>query len=54
MVKTAADYRRWDLQKKYVKIFFNCGVDVITTGNHVWAQKETVSHIEKENRLLKT
>ena len=26
--------------------FFNCGVDVITTGNHVWAQKETVSHIE--------
>ena len=21
---------------------FNCGVDVITTGNHVWDQKETV------------
>jgi len=33
--------------------FFNCGVDVITTGNHVWAQKETVSHIEKEDRLLR-
>ena len=27
--------------------------DVITTGNHVWDQKETMSHIEKENRLLR-
>ena len=32
---------------------FDCGVDVITTGNHVWDQKETASHIEKENRLLR-
>jgi metallophosphoesterase (TIGR00282 family) len=35
------------------KDFFNCGVDVVTTGNHVWDQKETMSHIEKENRLLR-
>ena len=21
--------------------FFSCGVDVITTGNHIWDQKET-------------
>ena len=41
------------LTKEICKDFFNCGVDVITTGNHVWAQKETVSHIEKENRLLR-
>ena len=33
--------------------FFNCGVDVITTGNHVWEQKETTSHIEREDRLLR-
>jgi len=33
--------------------FFNCGTDVITTGNHVWDQKETSNHIEKENRLLR-
>ena len=33
--------------------FFNCGVDVITTGNHVWDQKEIMSYIEKENRLLR-
>ena len=35
------------------KDFFNCGVDVITTGNHVWDQKEIMSFIEKENRLLR-
>ena len=35
------------------KDFFNCGVDVITTGNHVWDQKETSSYIERENRLLR-
>ena len=33
--------------------FFNCGVDVITTVNHVWDQKEIMSYIEKENRLLR-
>ncbi len=32
---------------------FNCGVDVITTGNHVWDHKETVTHIEREKRLLR-
>ena len=32
---------------------FNSGVDVITTGNHVWDQNETANHIEKETRLLR-
>ena len=32
---------------------FNSGVDVITTGNHVWDQKEIINHIEKETRLLR-
>jgi len=31
----------------------SCNVDVITTGNHVWDQKETYEHIKKENRLLR-
>ena len=31
----------------------NCGVDVITTGNHVWDQKDIMNYIEKENRLLR-
>jgi metallophosphoesterase (TIGR00282 family) len=33
--------------------FFNCGVDVITTGNHVWDQKEIMEYIDKEERLLR-
>ena len=32
---------------------FKSGVDVITTGNHVWDQKETINFIEKESRLLR-
>ena len=32
---------------------FKAGVNVITTGNHVWDQKETVKHIERETRLLR-
>jgi len=31
----------------------NSGVDVITTGNHVWDQKETYQFISKEKRLLR-
>ena len=35
------------------KNFFNCGVNVITTGNHVWDQKNIMSYIDKEKRLLR-
>jgi len=41
------------ITEKICNDMFNSGVDVITTGNHVWDQKETLSHIEKENRLLR-
>ena len=33
--------------------FFKIGVDVITSGNHIWDKKETIEFIEKENRLLR-
>ena len=33
--------------------FFSKGVDVITSGNHIWDKKETIDFIEKENRLLR-
>ncbi len=33
--------------------FFKIGVDVITSGNHIWDKKETTDLIEKENRLLR-
>ena len=32
---------------------FDSGVNVITSGNHIWDQKETATHIEKEDRLLR-
>ena len=41
------------LNKEICNDFFNCGVDVITTGNHVWDQKEIMSFVEKEKRLLR-
>jgi len=41
------------ITEKISKDLFQCGVDVITTGNHVWDQKETAIHIEKERRLLR-
>ena len=41
------------ITEEITKNLFDCGVDVITTGNHVWDQKETAVHIEKENRLLR-
>ena len=41
------------LTKEICKDFFNGGVNVITTGNHVWDQKDIMSFIDKENRLLR-
>ena len=41
------------LTKEICNDFFNCGVNVITTGNHVWDQKEIMSYIDKESRLLR-
>ena len=41
------------LTKDICENFFNCGVNVITTGNHVWDQKEIMNFIDKENRLLR-
>ena len=33
--------------------FFSKGVDVITSGNHIWDKQETTEYIDKENRLLR-
>ena len=41
------------INEKQIGDFFNCGVNVITSGNHVWDQKEIMSYIDKENRLLR-
>ena len=36
-----------------IKELFALGVDVITSGNHIWDKKETVELISKEERLLR-
>ena len=41
------------ITKKICTQFFDLGVDAITSGNHVWDQKETLAHIETEVRLLR-
>ena len=33
--------------------FFSLGVDVITSGNHIWDKEETTKFIDKERRLLR-
>ena len=33
--------------------FFKNGVDVITSGNHIWDKEETTNYIDAENRLLR-
>ncbi len=41
------------ITNKIAEEFFSSGVDVITSGNHIWDKKETSDFIEKENRLLR-
>ena len=41
------------ITKTIVKKFIEVGADVITTGNHVWDQKETIEFISSEKRLLR-
>ena len=41
------------ITKDAAKELLNHGVDVITSGNHIWDKKETVEFISKEERLLR-
>ena len=41
------------ITKENTEEFFKAGADVITTGNHVWDQKETMEFITSEKRLLR-
>ena len=41
------------ITEKISEELFQSGIDVITTGNHVWDQKETVEHIERQKKLLR-
>ena len=48
-----ADETGVGLTKEICEKFFNCGVNVITSGNHVWDQKDIMKYIDNENRLLR-
>jgi metallophosphoesterase (TIGR00282 family) len=38
---------------KLAKDFYDFGIDCLTTGNHIWGQKELVGTIDREPRLLR-
>ena len=41
------------ITKEICEDFFRSGVNVITTGNHIWDQKDIMNFINDENRLLR-
>ncbi len=41
------------ITKEITEDFFKIGVDVITSGNHIWDKKDITNFIEKETRLLR-
>ena len=41
------------ITKKIATELFQSGINVITTGNHVWDQKEIISFISNEKKLLR-
>jgi len=41
------------ITKKNTEEFFKVGIDVITSGNHIWDEKETAEFITSEKRLLR-
>ena len=48
-----ADKTGVGLTKEICENLFMCGVNVITTGNHIWDQKDIMKFIDSENRLLR-
>lgn len=43
----------YGIQDKIAREFYEAGVDCLTTGNHVWDQKELVATIDRDPRLLR-
>jgi metallophosphoesterase (TIGR00282 family) len=41
------------ITEKTARELFDLGIQVITTGNHVWDKKEAIPFIAKENRVLR-
>jgi len=41
------------ITEKFCKEFFKLGADCITTGNHIWDQREIIPYIDREKKLLR-
>lgn len=41
------------ITEKIANELFSYGIDVITSGNHIWDKKEVYSYLSQENRLLR-
>lgn len=41
------------ITEKFCNQFFEMGTDIITTGNHVWDQREVLKYITREPRLIR-
>lgn len=41
------------LTEKIAKQFYNLGVDVITSGNHIWDKKEMIEYLKKDHKVLR-
>ena len=41
------------ITEKFCNQFFEWGTDIITTGNHVWDQREILKYITREPRLIR-
>ena len=49
--ENAADDGR-GLTQSIAEEFFLNGVDVVTSGNHIWDKQESVNYIDKENKII--
>ena len=50
--ENAADDRR-GITRSMAEEFFFYGVDVITSGNHIWDKEEIISYMEENKRILR-
>lgn len=41
------------LTKDIAREIYNLGIDIITMGNHVWDQREIISFIDEDNKLIR-
>ncbi len=41
------------INEKICREFYELGVDIVTTGNHIWAQREVIPYIQQSKRLIR-